>query len=525
MLKLIYNIIVLIRFIMTLQTTTSPTSIDRGASLQSKGTSNSVAAVKHPPKWQPDVWAIIIPHTFYPQFHDGLDSKGAREWLKEQTNYKLVCKRFHFLLRGFSPCDGIDQSWNLFRAEFYPVHWPYQQIKTSHNVLDPDHAVEVKKKIGQKNQIHMEFNDGTRAREVIQELFQNVTPAASVAFLLNINDRFLVTKNQKKNAFDSAILLGCVEMDAFLSQLENLPSEKEQSQRIANYKKKVEEKLSIVNGKSARFSQTQPVSVYLTTNVERYKAQGGNQNADAYCQEYRKAVAFLWNAFEEGDTDILFLLKAFGYRRHNHCVRQARSGSAALLKGIFVAFVQGILRQEGDGNQFSPFALYHDGLARINQLHGENPNKNLTVSYALSDGKILRLTQISSTEWTHRGENEEIGLKELDRLTRDILKTTYSDPMHLAKDLHRLYWLFAHLSPYKRGTPTISGQFMDALWLHKGYLPPKKTFDENIEALCHLTWESFSDEMMKHLKNHPPQPLVAKSSAAAITTAATALSH
>lgn len=125
----------------------------------------------------------------------------------------------------------------------------------------------------------------------------------------------------------------------------------------------------------------------------------------------------------------------------------------------------------------------------------------LQIVYRCADA-ALNLTRFEKEKWLHTSgvENRNLGLNEIALLTRHILKTKYNTPLDMAKDMYHMYWLFSHLAPFERGTPTISGIFVDALWLAKGFYPPQKEFDENCEALVYDNPQEFVQELLPKIK-------------------------
>lgn len=229
----------------------------------------------------------------------------------------------------------------------------------------------------------------------------------------------------------------------------------------------------------------------VPNSKSRSDDNGGDNNLAIYQSEYRKAVAFFWNALENRgapllDHDIEKWIEALGPRRQRmaklgHLIDTMRMGMPAD-KEMCTLYTPG-------------FELYG---SRIKQKYGAS--LPLVVKYKTHTGEEIELTTISTIGWQHGGYRYRAqGIKELVYLTKKVLEKKYATRKELAPDLHQIYWLFAHLAPWLRGTPTISGIFIDALWLVKGYAPPAKYFDENCEALVFDKWQEFSEMMLKHL--------------------------
>lgn len=232
----------------------------------------------------------------------------------------------------------------------------------------------------------------------------------------------------------------------------------------------------------------------VPNSKQRAQCNGGDSNVALYALEYRKGVAFFWNlllwkqvtssqavAFEK-------VLEMLGPRRQRMVVL-----------GDLDLDCRDYFGKPADRMMYTNYEDLGDNdfEERIGLRYGNLLPRHVT--YTTHAGENIALTTISDTTWIHAGYKYRVqGMKEIAFLTKCVLDKRYEQPLELAVDLHRIYWLFAHLAPFLRGTPTASGMFVDALWLIKGYMPPEKTFDENCEALIFDNWQEFSQKMLGH---------------------------
>ena len=79
-----------------------------------------------------------------------------------------------------------------------------------------------------------------------------------------------------------------------------------------------------------------------------------------------------------------------------------------------------------------------------------------------------------------------------------IATSTFSSPEALGKEISKLHWHLAHISPFIRGSASIAEVITDALWLYHGYLP------QPIEAGKSLDLEAmFSPSLEAYQASYP----------------------
>jgi hypothetical protein len=162
-----------------------------------------------------------------------------------------------------------------------------------------------------------------------------------------------------------------------------------------------------------------------------------------------------------------------------------------------------LTREYGESHSYE---VMYDDLPFRNQVLTEIRQKEVWLRQKGAGLASIKLSKNKQRKEEQQGAADALkaGKKEIAHLTQSILKKGYSQASELARDTHKIYWFLAHLAPIKWGTPTLSAIFIDGLFIAKGFSPPAKpvkadgtaVFDPNCEALTHIRWEDFSEEMM-----------------------------
>jgi hypothetical protein len=79
------------------------------------------------------------------------------------------------------------------------------------------------------------------------------------------------------------------------------------------------------------------------------------------------------------------------------------------------------------------------------------------------------------------------------RIFGNIILKAYESRQELRKEIAKLHWMLAHISPFSRGSASISEVITDALWLYHGYLPQpfEAGKSADLEAMLAINFTAF----------------------------------
>ena len=120
-------------------------------------------------------------------------------------------------------------------------------------------------------------------------------------------------------------------------------------------------------------------------------------------------------------------------------------------------------------------------------------NQTFVLSKAYTDSYNFHYDVVVVNTYPHFWENEDPVFSLVSGVFENLVKGNFASAEELWNEIARFHWLMAQISPFNRGSASVTEVLTDALWLFHGYIPQPieegKSLD--LEALLEPNLEKY----------------------------------